>query len=237
MNNSCIILSGGKGTRLRGVLNDTPKCLATFGGRTFLEWQIRTLFCRGVSRFTLSLGYGSDLVIKCISEPWSDKFVIDYIVENEALDTGGAIRFAMASFNLEETLVINGDTYLGGNLEAMFLPLDMHATEKIRLATVLTPNRTRYGGVLIDSSQRIKSFIEKGQAGPGPINAGFYRVHYDAFADETALSFSFEHSVMPRLVKRGEVQARSIEGPFIDIGTPEDYLLFSKNYKDYVETP
>ena len=35
-----IILAGGKGTRIRNVLNKTPKIMAPVAGKPFLDWLL-----------------------------------------------------------------------------------------------------------------------------------------------------------------------------------------------------
>ena len=46
--------------------------------------------------------------------------------------------------------------------------------------------------------------------------------------------FSLEHDVFPEFVKSKKLKACIIDGDFIDIGVPEDYLFFSTNVEKYV---
>jgi choline kinase len=55
-----IILTAGRGDRLRPVTGDRPKCLATVGGCTILERQLRALRACGVSRIAVITGYRSE---------------------------------------------------------------------------------------------------------------------------------------------------------------------------------
>jgi L-glutamine-phosphate cytidylyltransferase len=57
-----IILTAGRGDRLRPVTGNRPKCLATVGGCTILERQIRALRACGVTRIVVITGYRSDVV-------------------------------------------------------------------------------------------------------------------------------------------------------------------------------
>jgi D-glycero-alpha-D-manno-heptose 1-phosphate guanylyltransferase len=230
----CIVLAGGLGTRLRSAIPDLPKALAPIAGRPFLEWQLRSLAERGVSRFVLALGHGADHVRESLSGSWSQGLAIDYVIEEEALGTGGAAGFAMKKCGLEEALIVNGDTFLGGSLDAMLAPLDTASDELMRIATVHVPDRARFGGVAVDAAARVTAFLEKGQTGPGPINAGLYRIHVRAFDHEPQAAFSMETRVMPRLASRGALQARELAGPFIDIGVPDDYRLFDAQVHEYV---
>jgi len=55
-----IILTAGRGDRLRPIMGNRPKCLATVGGCTILERQLRALRACGVSRIAVITGYRSD---------------------------------------------------------------------------------------------------------------------------------------------------------------------------------
>ena len=224
----CIVLAGGLGTRLRSVVADLPKCLAPVEGQPFLRRQLESLSARGVERFVLSLGYGSEQVQEALAD-WPLKNRISCVVETEPLGTGGAMAFALRESGLSEALVANGDTFLGGDLQALLTPL--RADEAVRMSVVTVPDRARFGGVAIDAEGRVERFIEKGAQGPGPINAGLYRVGTAAFEDAPKGAFSFETETMPRLVAEARLRAALIHGDFIDIGVPEDYHRYCRDHE------
>jgi D-glycero-alpha-D-manno-heptose 1-phosphate guanylyltransferase len=234
MTASCIILAGGLGTRLRSAVPDLPKCLAPIDGRPFLEWQLRSLAQRGVTHFVLALGHGAEQVQEALGQLWAQQLAIDYVIEREALGTGGAALFAMNEAGLDEALVANGDTFLGGSLAAMLAPLDLEGGELMRIATVAVPDRARFGGVAVDGAGHVTAFLEKGQADAGPINAGLYRINRRALDGHADRSFSMETLIMPHLVAHRAHVARELSGPFIDIGIPDDYRHFNAHYRDYV---
>lgn len=234
MSSVCIVLAGGLGTRLRSVVPELPKCLAPIAKQPFLMWQLQSLAVRGVDRFVLALGNGADHVLEALREPWALDLSIDTVIERELLGTGGATRFALDEIGLDEALIANGDTFLGGSLKTMLAPLDLSGGELMRIATVQVSDRTRFGGVALDTAHRVTAFFEKGQTGAGSINAGLYRIHRLAFDCEERGSFSMETQVMPSLVKKYALQARELSGPFIDIGVPDDYTLFDNHVHDYI---
>jgi len=182
----------------------------------------------------LALGYGADEVLESLKQTWARDLSIETVIERELLGTGGAALFAMNATGLNEALIANGDTYLGGSLKSMLEPLDFEEGEFMRIAIVQVPDRKRFGGVAVDTEHRVTAFLEKGQAGAGSINAGLYRIHRKAFDCEALDAFSMETQLMPRLVANGALQAREIDGPFIDIGVPDDYHLFASRVHDYV---
>jgi choline kinase len=52
-----VVLAAGRGTRLRAVTGDRPKCLARVGERTLLERQTRSLKRCGIERIAVVTGY------------------------------------------------------------------------------------------------------------------------------------------------------------------------------------
>ena len=158
MSSVCIVLAGGLGTRLRSVIPDLPKCLAPIAGQPFLKWLLHSLAARGVEHFVLALGYGADPVLESLREPWALGLSIDTVIERELFGTGGAARFALDETGLDEALIANGDTFLGGSLNTMLTPLDLNGGEFMRIATVQVSDRTRFGGVSLDAMQRVTAF-------------------------------------------------------------------------------
>lgn len=222
---TCIVLAGGLGTRLRSAVADLPKCLAPVGDRPFLEVQIGSLVAAGIDDIVLSLGYMADKVIDAVQH-MAERPRVRHLVEPALLGTGGAIAFAMDRLGLDEVLVANGDTYLDGDIAGMLAPLDRAGGELFRMAAVQVPDRGRFGGVQVDAQGRVQGFLEKGAAGPGRINAGLYRLCRAALPAQREQAYSLEAEVLPGLVQRGAVTALAVAGSFTDIGVPEDYFRF-----------
>jgi NDP-sugar pyrophosphorylase family protein len=209
------------------VLPGLPKCLAPVQGRPFLKFQIDALMAQGVTRFVLALGHMAYQVEQAVEALRGPGIQIRCVVESAPLGTGGAILHSLRTLGLTEALVANGDTLLDGSLAEMLVPLDLSEGVLTRIATVSVPDRSRYGCVLMDTDCRVSGFLEKGHGGPGPINAGFYRVHADAFgSDPTLTAFSFETATLPMLAQRRALAACRIEATFIDIGVPSEYRRF-----------
>lgn len=226
---TCVILAGGLGTRLRSVVADLPKCLAPVGSRPFLDIQIGALAQAGVQEVVLSLGHLADLVVEAIGSQAAG-IPVRHVVERELLGTGGAIAHVLDTLGLDEVLVANGDTYLDGDLAAMLQPLDRVGGELFRMAIVDVPDRARFGGVEVNGSGAVTGFLEKGRADGGPINAGLYRLCREALPRDRTGAYSLEADVLPALVRAGAVRARTIAGEFIDIGVPEDYHRFCRKH-------
>lgn len=57
-----IILAAGRGSRLKNVAGDVPKCLAPMGAATLLERQIAALKAAGVDEIIVVTGYRAELI-------------------------------------------------------------------------------------------------------------------------------------------------------------------------------
>lgn len=228
MRQVAIVLVGGLGTRIRPAIGDIPKCLAPIGKTFFLKILLDSIFKLGVERVILSLGFGSKLVI---SEVEGLNLTLEYFTESIPLGTGGAIKAVMDAYMLEEALVYNGDSIiLGGNAEMMLPRLNLKMNELCRIASVHVPDKSRFGGLLF-KNKRVTNFLEKGEIGSGLINAGIYRISSKAFMNRPrAKSFSLELDIFPALALSGSLSLLNINGKFIDIGVPEDYLRFKNLY-------
>lgn len=215
-----IVLAGGFGTRLRGIVDDVPKPLAPVAGRPFLAWLLDRLAASGMRHCILATGYLSETIEQRIGARWQGMQVA-YSVEAEPLGTGGAIALAATQLLGDGAHVLNGDTWLDYDPAALEAAArDAHAPMAIALAHV--EDVARYGAVDV-ADGRVAAFREKGEAGPGWINAGCYFLGADALAALPRGAFSFEHAVLQPRTAAGDVAAFTATAGFIDIGVPEDY--------------
>jgi D-glycero-alpha-D-manno-heptose 1-phosphate guanylyltransferase len=221
-----IVLAGGFGTRLRAVVADVPKPMAPVGGRPFLAWVLDHLAVAGFSSIILAVGYRHEAIRSQFGESYRGVF-LRYSVETEPLGTGGAIRLASAHVQADDVFVLNGDTYLGLDYRAMF-GQHRSANAKLTIAVTKVTEVARYGALDIREGI-VQGLHEKGQSGPGWINAGTYvlsRGLRERFPQSGA--FSFEREVLVPRVEELMPLAFEASGPFIDIGIPEDYVRASE---------
>lgn len=216
-----IVLAGGFGTRLRALVPDTPKPMALVAGKPFLEILLQALAQKGFKRVVLSLGF----LAHKVTEHFGARFAgmdLHYIVEDQPLGTGGAVRLALVSCLQDHVFVFNGDTFL--DIEADTLEASWQADKHPIIVSRQVPDTTRYGRLLSEAG-RVTGFEEKGAAGQGLINAGCYvfaRNQLDNFALHQA--FSLETDYLAHAFQQTAFKVFVAQGMFIDIGVPEDYL-------------
>jgi D-glycero-alpha-D-manno-heptose 1-phosphate guanylyltransferase len=199
---------------------DLPKPMAPVCGRPFLELLLGALRAKGVRRAVLSLGYRADMIRAHFGNHFGD-LALDYEIETVALGTGGAIRRALVRCRGNAALVVNGDTMLDLDVDA--LDARWNATRRPQIVVCHVDDTARYGRVEAEG-RRLIGFAEKGVAGPGWINSGYYVLPLTVFAGYTLPdAFSFESDfVVPHLAAL-EFEVFATDGAFIDIGVTEDF--------------
>ncbi|ENM1574665.1 nucleotidyltransferase family protein [Campylobacter jejuni] len=214
-----IILCGGLGTRLKSVIKDIPKPMAPINNKPFLEFIFEYLKKQGIKEVILAVSYKYEV----IKEYFKDEFLdikIKYSIEKEPLGTGGAIKEAL-KFVKNKAYVLNGDTIFDIDLKKLILN-----NSKICLALKQMNDFDRYGTVNVNEQGFVISFEEKVFKKQGLINGGIYLLTKDIFNEfDLEKKFSFEEFLQENYEKL-KAKACIFDDYFIDIGVPEDYILF-----------
>ncbi|MGQ9494601.1 MAG: nucleotidyltransferase family protein [Anaerolineae bacterium] len=231
-----LILAGGLGTRLQSVVADRPKPMANVKGRPFLEYQIAQLRSQGFAEIVLCVGHRAEQIQKYFGTGHRWGMHIAYAVESELLGTAGAIQNA-AHFITGTFLVLNGDSYLEADLQALVSFHRQHRSSDPRtlgtIATVAVEDATSYGTLELDEEGHILRFREKYSTGAGWINGGVYVLEPDILSLIPAgRPVSIEKETFPLALESGwHLYSYPVQGFFVDIGTPEGYERFCR----YVE--
>lgn len=215
-----IVLAGGFGTRLKQIVPDLPKPMASVAGRPFLEILLTSLARKDFRRVVLSLGYMADKVVAHFGDHFADMELV-YEIEKTPLGTGGAVRTALALCTSDHVFVFNGDTFL--DLEVANVEAHWQAHHVPIIVAREVPDTARYGRLDTDHG-RVLGFVEKGVTGPGLINAGCYVLPV-GILDDFILGqpFSLEADFLVKRLGKQQFDLFVTNGHFIDIGVPEDY--------------
>ena len=219
---TAIVLAGGLGTRLKSVVQDIPKPMATVNGRPFLEFVLDYVLKYQVEKVILSIGYRGEVIQDHFGENYKGITLV-YSVEEEPLGTGGAIFKAAQLCGDAPFFVLNGDTLFEANLDTL---LEAYNSQKadMMLALKAMQNFDRYGVVEMDETNRVQAFLEKEYRAKGLINGGVYVLRKSIFDIENYPErFSFEKDLLEKHVAQLQFYGLALDGYFIDIGIPEDY--------------
>jgi len=223
------VLVGGLGTRLRPLTLHAPKQMLPVVNRPMIEWSIAHIAAHGVDDVILSLGYGADAFVEAYPDNVCAGVSMHYAVEDEPLDTAGAVRFAALDAGIDERfLVVNSDVISDMDVTAL---IDFHAARGAQATIALheVDDPSRFGVVPTDADGRVTAFVEKPPADEAPtnrINAGIYVLEPSVIDQiEGGRRVSIERETFPALIADGGLFALDDGGAYwLDTGTPEAYL-------------
>jgi NDP-sugar pyrophosphorylase family protein len=216
------ILAGGLGSRLRPVVSDRPKVLATVNGRPFMAALLDQLVESGAESVVLCTGYLGEQIEAAFGAVYGNLNLL-YSREKSPLGTAGALRLALPLLENGSIVIMNGDSFCDAPVKEL---LRWHRARAARATVLLSEvaDTSRYGRVRVAAADRIVGFEEKdGTGGAGWINAGIYVIERELL--ETIPSdraVSLEREMFPAWIGRGVYGFKS-RGRFIDIGIPETY--------------
>ncbi|MET9467031.1 NDP-sugar synthase [Streptomyces sp. NPDC006544] len=230
-----ILLVGGQGTRLRPVTVNTPKPMVPAAGVPFLAHQIARAAAAGVTRIVMATCYLAEVFEPYFGDGSAFGLSLEYVVEDEPLGTGGAIRNAAARLTGgpdSPVLVFNGDILTGLDIAGLVEShLKTDADVSLHLVRVADPRA--FGLVPTDSEGRVLDFTEK----PGTpeeittdqINAGCYvfrRSVIDSIPAGRAVSV--ERETFPGLLASGaRLRGFTDSTYWLDLGKPEAFVQAS----------
>lgn len=224
-----VIVAGGFGTRLLPLTARRPKHLLNVGGVPFLEHQIARLAAAGVEHIVLATSYHAEMFEPVLGDGSRWGIRIDYVLEEEPLGTGGAIRNVAGALTDDPdgaVIILNGDVLsahdLAGQLADFRTPRD-GAPVDVSLHLVEVADARAFGCVPTDDAGRVLDFVEKSE---NPItqqvNAGCY-IFRRAVIDTipTGREVSVERETFPGLVADQRLVVGFVDSAYWrDVGTP-----------------
>jgi mannose-1-phosphate guanylyltransferase len=234
-----LILAGGFATRLRPLSCGRPKTLFPIVNKPLLQWIFERLSNNGVKEAILAVNALTQFYIKQgrpLKYGLRVKFSID--PPRMPLGTAGPIKKAERLIGHDEAfMVLNGDIFADISYREM-LNTHMKTDALATIALVKVDDPCRYGVAEMENGSYIKRFIEKPAKDKAPsnlINAGVYVLSpkiFDYIPPGRAVSI--EREVFPKLASEGNLCGHLVNGLWMDIGKPEEYLEANKIILDSV---
>jgi NDP-mannose synthase len=215
-----VILAGGAGTRLRPYTTILPKPLVPVGERPILEVIVRQLARNGFERIDLSLGHLGELIRAYFTESkYAPREVeMRYLWEDEPLGTAGALRLAAPPE--ESFLVMNGDILTTLDYGAL---MRFHQDQGGALTIATHEKDVRLAlGVVEGDAGLVRGYVEKPTL-HYEVSMGVYVCSQHALEHVPEGHFDFPELVLA-LLEAGEAVTRyRFDGPWYDIGTPQEH--------------
>ena len=155
---ACVIMAGGKGTRLKPFTDILPKPLLPIQKQTVIEKIINSFNNYGLRKFIISVNYKSE-ILKAFFKELKPKYSVNFIQEKKPLGTAGSLS-KLKNILSKDIFVSNCDVIIDVDLKQM---LKFHKTNNFDI-TILTSrmsHRIPYGVCEITKNNNLKEINEK----------------------------------------------------------------------------
>ncbi|MGQ9582067.1 MAG: glucose-1-phosphate thymidylyltransferase [Thermoplasmatota archaeon] len=226
-----LILSGGRGTRLRPLTHTGPKQLIPIANKPNILYCLEDLRDAGIKDIGVILG---DMMPEKVRELLGDGSAwgvrLTYIVQGEPRGIAHAVGCARDFMGESPFVVYLGDNVLKGGIKAMAEKFEREGCDAL-IALTRVPDPQRFGVAELDGRGNIVRLVEKPKEPKSDlalVGIYFFRSRIFDMIRELRPSWRNELEIteaIDMLVKRGyRVAAHIVTGWWKDTGKPEDIL-------------
>ncbi len=236
-----VILAGGFATRLRPLSCARPKTLFPIVNKPLLEWIFERLAKSNVQEAIMAVNALTQFYLKQQKTQKHGLRIRFSVDPKTPLGTGGPIKKAEKFIGRTEPfLVLNGDIFTDINyVELVNAHKKTGALATLALCKVEDP--CQFGVADLDENNCIKRFVEKPSRDKAPsnlINAGVYVFNPEVLDYiPKGKAVSIEREVFPKLAEENKLYGHLVNGLWMDIGKPEEYLETNKIILDSLNNP
>ncbi len=201
----CIILAGGRGSRLSEYTTKIPKPMVKIGSIPIIEHIINYYSSFGAEQFYIAGGYK----FKIIKNYFKKKKNIKVLNTGLNTLTGKRIKLLEKYFDKNEDFFLTyGDGVSNINIKKLY---EFHKKKK-KILTLSAVHPTARFGELKLLKGKILNFQEKPQLLQGWINGGFFVVNSKFFKVLTYKNVMLEREPIQKLIKLNEINAYQHKG-------------------------
>lgn len=227
-----LILTGGKGIKMRPFTYETPKAMLSVKGRPILDWTLKLLREAQINEVIILVGSGGEKIKNHFGDGSHFGIKITYLDEGKPSGTAIPLKKAENLLGDEPFVLIYGDVLAQIDLKEM---IAFHEENK-KIATMAITSVEKPGdwGVVNLRGNKIVSFTEKPKR-PGLshlVNAGIFVLEPKIMKYIPKKRFCrLENDVFPSLVSEGEIAGYLFEGKWFDVGSPKIYEKAVKEWR------
>tara|TARA_B100000212_G_scaffold340153_1_gene320060 strand:- start:595 stop:1287 length:693 start_codon:yes stop_codon:yes gene_type:complete len=223
----CVILAGGKGSRISELSKDIPKPMINVLGKPILIKIMQHYSNYGFNDFIIAAGYKKEVIKKYFKSKKFKNWNIEVVDTGLNTMTGGRIKRLKKYINDKTFMLTYGDGLSDVNLEKL---LKVHKkSKKIATLTAVRPP-ARFGAIKIFKN-RVSYFKEKSKLDEGWINGGFFVLEPTIFKFIKGDKSFFEREPLQKISKLKQLYAFKHKGFWQCMDTLRDKEILEKALK------
>lgn len=236
-----LILSGGKGTRLRPITYTGAKQLIPVANKPILFYGIEAIKEAGINDFGVIVGDTKEEIKEAIGDGSKWKIKVTYIEQEAPLGLAHAVK--IAEDYLEDTpfVMYLGDNILKEGVKGFVQKFkDKNPNALILLTSVSNPES--FGVAELDELSRVKKLVEKPKNPKSNLAlVGVYLFDKNIFKAVKAIKPSWRNELeitdaIQWLLNKGyTVESHKVSGWWKDTGKPEDVLSANRLILESIE--
>ena len=222
----CVILAGGKGTRISEYTKSIPKPMIKIGSKPMIEHIINYYVKYGFKDFIIAGGYKYSVIKNFFKKKHNS---IEIRVINTGISSLTGKRIMKLKNELKNTFMLTyGDGLSNVDLNKL---LKFHKKNKKKITMTAVHPPARFGELEINNNI-VKKFEEKPQLQKGWINGGFFVVEPEFLKFIGNKNVMLERSPMSKAVKTKNLAAFKHTGFWFCMDTLRDKKVLEEMIKN-----
>jgi len=228
-----LVLTAGLGTRLDPLTRLVAKAAVPLGDRSLIERVLAWLRAQGARDVVLNLHHRPATITALVGDGAHLGLSVRYSWEQPLLGSAGGPRRALPLLGSDLMVIVNGDTLCEIDLAEMIAD---HVRTGADVTLALAPNEApeRYNGILLGADNDVVGFVGRGEAESSWHFVGVQVAHrrvFEGLAD--GVPSETIAGIYRTMVAEspGRIRGWRTNVPFMDVGTPRDYLEAALRWK------